>query len=171
MISLSAAWGMLGKWVIATSREFCGRGLIMQRPKTGGETTGCLNHSASAGGMCFCVLSGWLYHLLGRCLNLALIQWHLACLKGQPTQLSNWTSISVTSNIKSSSNLCFLHFLRVINCVVSALTGCSCSCVTAYNRINDPSYKIRNMLIQIKKIIASWCTSICYSLWFIVIIV
>lgn len=40
------------------SREFCGYGLIMQCAKTGGNTTGCLSHSASAGGMCLCVLSG-----------------------------------------------------------------------------------------------------------------
>lgn len=39
-------------------RKFCGYGLIMQCVKTGGDTTGCLNHSASARGMCLCVLSG-----------------------------------------------------------------------------------------------------------------
>lgn len=88
-----------------TGIEFRGRGLIMQRAKTGGNTTGCLNHSASAGGMCECVLSGWLDHLLGRCLNLAPLQWHLSCLKGQLTQSSHRISVSFTSNIKSS-DLC-----------------------------------------------------------------
>lgn len=125
MISLSAARGMLGKWVIVMSRELCGYGLIMQCAKTGGSTTGCLDHSASAEGMCLCVLSGWLYHLLLRCLNLALLQWHLTCLKGQLTQSSNWTSVSFTSNIIFFFWSLFLHFLHIIYCVVSTLTGCS----------------------------------------------
>lgn len=59
------------------SGEFCECGLIAKCAKTGGDTTGCLNLSGSAGGMCRCVVCGWRYHLLGRRLRLALLQWAL----------------------------------------------------------------------------------------------
>lgn len=141
MISLSAVRGMLGKWVIVMSREFCRYGLIMRPAKTGGNTTGCLNHSASAGGMCLRVLSGWLYHLLGCCLNLAPLQWHLPCLKGQLTQSSNWASVSFTNNIKSSCALCFhtCYIWFTVLFEVSTLTGYSC-CICCIAPFNEKQY-------------------------------
>lgn len=84
-LSLSAAWGMLGKWVIVMGKDCCWYTLIMQRGSTGGNTMGCLRLSAWFGEICVCFLSGWHYHLLGQYLSLAAVQWHLTWHRGRPS--------------------------------------------------------------------------------------